>query len=81
MSDYEVEPSGAAQHLVDSPILNEIFDALETDAIEQMISARPADDECRSLLAMEVRAIRSVRKQLSERASGKAKPKRTDPAA
>lgn len=81
MADYEIEPSGEAQTLLDSPLLNEIFDAIEADAFEGIVSAKSADDETRRLLSMEVQAIRSVRKQLSTRAAGKAKRKRTDSAA
>lgn len=81
IEDYEIDPSGEAQTLLDSPMLNDIFDDLEARAFEGIVSAMSADDETRRLLSMEVQAIRSVRKQLASRAAGKAKPKRADSAA
>lgn len=80
--EYEVEPSGAAEALLKDPILNEIFDALEKEAIETVLAATgPDSDDTRRFHSMEANAIRSVRGKLAERASGKVKPKRTDPAA
>tara|TARA_R100001086_G_scaffold25560_2_gene12023 strand:+ start:1724 stop:1969 length:246 start_codon:yes stop_codon:yes gene_type:complete len=81
MTDWAVEPSGAAEHLLNDPLLNEIFDALETDATERGLSAKLPDHDTRLYASMEVEAIRSVRRKLAEKASGKVKPKRTDPAA
>lgn len=77
LAEYEIEPSGEAQTLLDSPLLQKIFDDLEAEAFEGIIAAKQADDETRRLLSMEVQAIRSVRRQLAERAAGKAKPRRT----
>lgn len=81
MTEWAVEPSGAAEHLLNDPLLNEIFNALETEAIERGLSASHSDNETRLYASMTVEAIRSVRKQLTERASGKAKRTRTDSAA
>lgn len=80
MTDYTVEPSGEADHLLNHPILTEIYAALERESIEAMLSP-DADDQQRRFLSMEVNAIRSVQRKLAEKASGKVKPKRTVPAA
>lgn len=81
MADWEVEPSGHAEHLLNDEMLNEIFDALEHRANETVLAAQPHEDDKRRFHSMEVNAIRSVRAQLAARAAGKAKRKRTDPAA
>jgi len=81
LGDWEREPSGLALSLQENELLNEIFDALEDGAKEAILAARQDEDDKRRFHAMEANAIRSVRRQLAERASGKAKPKRTDPAA
>lgn len=81
MADWDIEPSGHAEHLLNDPVLNEIFDALEHRANETILAAKPDEDDTRRFHAMEVNAIRSVRAQLAARAAGKAKRKRTDPAA
>lgn len=79
--EYEVEPSGEAQALLDSPLLNGIFDALESDAIERAMTSKDDDHDTRLFAKKEVEAIRSVREQLTERASGKAKHTRIGSAA
>ena len=81
LDDWEIEPSGTALSLLENEYLQEIFDALEKEAIERGLSAAHPDHETRLYAAMTVEAIRSVRGQLAARAAGKAKPRRTDPAA
>lgn len=81
MAEWEREPSGHAEQLLHDELLNEILDAIERDAIETVLAASPGDDHKRRFHSMEANAIRSVRRQLAERASGKAKPRRNDPSA
>lgn len=81
MADWEVEPSGHAEHLLNDELLNEIFDALEREEIENGLRARYDDDKARLYASIGVEKIRSVRRQLAARAAGKAKPRRTGPAA
>ncbi|QAX31307.1 hypothetical protein [Leisingera sp. NJS204] len=66
-------PSGAAQRLLNDPLLNEILDEMERDAFETGVNAAPPNDEQRRNSMMEVRAIRSLRQQLKTRAAGKTK--------
>lgn len=73
MDDFETPPSGAALALLHDPLLNEILDAMESEAIERGILANPSDDEQRRVSMMEARAIRSLREQLKTRAAGKTK--------
>lgn len=65
---------GAAEQLLNHPLLKEIFDKLERSAMERAINAKPADDEQRRICTQEVRAIRAVRRELSLRAEGKTNP-------
>jgi len=65
------EPSGIARELVDSPLLNSIFDKLEQEATERAISALPGDDETRRIATEQVRAMRLVRAELKSLANGK----------
>lgn len=71
--DFDIAPSGAAQRLVNDPMLNEILDELERAALESGVTADPSDDEKRRVSMTEVRAIRSLRRQLKTRAAGKTK--------
>lgn len=54
--------TGEAQYLHDSELLKEIFDRMESDAVECCIHTD--DDEARRVSAIEVRTIRSVRQKL-----------------
>jgi hypothetical protein len=75
--DFEIRPSGEASRLLQDPYLNEIFDGMETDALERCVAAQPSDHETRQTSTMEVRAIRSLRQKLKTFAEGKTKlPKR-----
>lgn len=68
------QPNGEAEQLLNSKLLNEIFDGLERDAIEDGINADLSDDEQRRISSMEVRAIRSLRGKLQALAEPKTKP-------
>ena len=59
-----------AKSLLDDVMLRRIFDTLERDAMKQIIAAPLGDDEARRNLSGEVRAIQSVRRKLSQIASG-----------
>jgi hypothetical protein len=59
-----------AEMLVKEDLLRRIFDKMERDALQQIIAAPLADDEARRNLSGEVRAIQSVRRKLSQIASG-----------
>lgn len=79
--EWDRQPSGEAEALATNELLNSLFDALERDAHERALSAHYSDDETRRLCAMEQNAVRTVRKQLTDLASGKAKLTRKGPAA
>jgi hypothetical protein len=68
------QPNGEAERLINSPLLNKILDGMEASAIEAAVTANPSDDEQRRISAMEVRAIRSLRKQLKALAEPETKP-------
>jgi len=67
-------PSGAALELVNSPLLNEILDGFERDAIDAAINAHPSDDETRRVATTEARAIQSLRGKLLSLSKGTTKP-------
>lgn len=71
--EFDRLPNGNAQRLQDDPLLNEILDKMEKDALERCVFADPSDDEMRRVSTMEVRAIKSLRAQLKTLAEGKAK--------
>lgn len=56
---------GAAEYLRDHPLLNEIFDGLERDAMERSVGAKAEDDETRRDTMHRVRVIRDVRGKLA----------------
>ena len=60
---------GAAEYLRDHPLLNEIFDGMERDAMERAIYAKPDDDHTRRDALHHVHAIRDVRAELKRRAA------------
>ena len=59
-----------AEMLVKDDLLQRIFDKMERDTLQQIIAAPLGDDEARRNLSGEVRAIQSVRRKLSQIASG-----------
>ena len=56
--------NGEAEYLLNNDLLKEIFDKLESDALETAVNAPLIDDETRRIATGEVRAIRSVRRKL-----------------
>ncbi|MBT8152745.1 hypothetical protein KMP13_02300 [Epibacterium ulvae] len=74
MAEFDTAPSGVAQQLLNNPLLGTILDDMERAAIEAAVNAPVSDDEQRRVSAMEVRVIRSLRKQLETRAAGTTKP-------
>ena len=66
-------PNGEAERLVEHPIINEIFDELERDAMEMSIQSKASDDETRRTMMNEIRAIRALRQKLKSLAKGKIK--------
>lgn len=66
-------PDGEAERLVKHPIIVNIFDDLEKEAMEIAIHSKPKDDETRRTCMNEIRAIRSLRQKLTELAQGKVK--------
>lgn len=64
-------PNGDAEMLLNHPLINQIFDGLEADAMETSVYANPSDDETRRTAMNEVRAIRALRLKLKTLAEGK----------
>lgn len=81
MTEYVKEPDGVALSLAENKKLATTFDAMEREAIERCLAAKPKDHETRLYASMEVEAIRSVRGRLAALAAGKVKPHRPEPAA
>jgi CMP-N-acetylneuraminic acid synthetase len=54
----------AARVLLDHPLIKEIFEELEKDAIESALSAGPMEHELRLARVNEAKVIRSVRQNL-----------------
>jgi hypothetical protein len=54
----------AAKQLLEHPVVNEIFDALESAAINSAVSDVLMDDKTRAAYLAEVRVIRSLRRRL-----------------
>ena len=62
MNQHEADHAAT---LLTDPILNKLFDMIERDAMESMVSAKPLDHELRASHAMQVQAIRNLRAKLS----------------
>ena len=73
------DPSGTAEYLANHEMLKAIFDEMEKSATERAINARPNDDEMRRDAMHEVRAIRSVRRELALKAKGSTNPRPRSP--
>lgn len=58
------ENVNAAKVLLDHPLINEIFNELESEAIEAAINAGPLEHDLRAALLIEARSIRSLRSKL-----------------
>lgn len=75
MSQDDERPSGEAHRLLNSPLLAEILDQFEQDAVNAVVMT---DDEAkRDGHVHEVRAVRNLRQQLKTLAEGKTKPSPT----
>ena len=62
-------PSGEADYLFNNPLLNEVFDRLEANAIDIIILTDKENE--RAEKAYELRAIRNIRNELKSLAKGK----------
>lgn len=60
----DVEKARDAKMLIDHPLVNEIFDALEREAMSAAINAAPLEHDLRAARMAEIRAIRSLRQRL-----------------
>jgi hypothetical protein len=58
------ERKRAAQALLDMPLFNQLWDELETAAVDRCINAKPNDDETRRVMASEARVIRLFRDRI-----------------
>lgn len=58
------EAVNAAKALLDHPVVKEIFEELERDAIEAALNAGPLEHEIRLALLNEAKVIRAVRSKL-----------------
>lgn len=72
-AEFDVPPNGAAQRLIDDPLVTEILASLETEATERALDTRPDQEPDRALARCEVQAIRALREQLKTLAKGKTK--------
>jgi len=62
----DTQKQGEAHYLLQHPLLNEILDGIERQAVETAVFARPSDDETRRTTMETVRVVRSLREQLAE---------------
>lgn len=69
----EEEKAYAASVLLDTPLVVELFDEIEKNAVNRCVHADPADDKTRAAFAAEVRAIRNLRSRLESMKRTKAK--------
>lgn len=67
-----MRPNGAAEALLNDPLLRAIFAAMESDAVELAVSAKPTDDDKRRYALMRVQVLREIQRNLSLYAEGKA---------
>jgi len=71
MSRDDEAPNGEAERLSHHPLLNEILDAFEQDALNGAVNTD--DEERRNQHVHEVRAVRNLRQKLKTLAEGKTK--------
>lgn len=60
----DAERLAYAQDLLNSPLVMELLDRLENNAVNACVTASPTDHEGRAAYAAEVRAVRSFRSKL-----------------
>lgn len=70
----DASPSGEAERLLSHPLLNELLDIQERDAIE--LSINTEDEGRRWQAVLTVRAIRELRRKLKTLAEGKTNPRK-----
>lgn len=58
------ESVNAAKMLLEHPLINEIFNDLEQDAIERALQAGPLEHDLRAAFLTEANTIRSLRSKL-----------------
>ena len=61
---YDQQSISAARMILDHPIVNEIFDDMETEMVNAAINTKITDTETTTALLAEVRAIRKFRNNL-----------------
>lgn len=66
---YDDQPSGEAEYLLNHPLLQDIFGELEHEATEAAIETD--NTVARDMLVREVRTIRNLRQKLKTLAEGK----------
>lgn len=54
----------AAKSLLEHPLINEIFDDMERDAVNAAVNVSALEHELRLVLLMEVKVIRNLRSKL-----------------
>lgn len=63
----------AADMLLSTPLVVELFNEIEANAVNRCVLADPTDDQTRAAYAAEVRAIRDLRSRLEIMTVSKAK--------
>ena len=61
----DVDKARTAKMLLDTPLIQEVFDDIEQAAFNEAVNAKPADNETRAAKCAEVRAIRALRMRLA----------------
>lgn len=61
----DTQRQGEAEYLINHPLMQELLDGIEHEAIEAGIQAAPDDDDTRRTAAFKVQAIRTLRRQLA----------------
>ncbi|CCO44668.1 conserved hypothetical protein [Vibrio nigripulchritudo SOn1] len=66
---HKASPNGEAERLLNHPLIHQILDDLERDALDAIINTN--DERHRAEHVWEVRSIRSLRQKLKTLAEGK----------
>lgn len=66
---HDEKPNGEAERLRNDPLLNELLNEIEHDALDAIINTD--DEDRRAANVWEVRSIRSLRQKLKTLAKGK----------
>ena len=70
-AEQEAEKKADAQWISQHPVVAEILNEMEQDAIENAVNANTKDDETRRSAMNKVRAIRELRQQINQIAENK----------